>query len=55
MKLNFLFFSLIFLGFLSCTSSDIEIIQNGTTTYSLILPNEADSNEVKAADELRFI
>ena len=54
MKMNFLFFSLIFLGILSCTSSDIKIIQNGTTNYSLVLPNGADSNEIKAAEELQY-
>jgi len=54
MKLNFLFFPLILLTFLSCTTSDIVIILEGSTTYSIVLPNEADSNEIKAAEELQY-
>ncbi len=54
MKLNFLFFPLIFLAFLSCTTSDIVIILEGSTTYSIVLPNGADSNEIKAAEELQY-
>jgi len=54
MKLNFLIFPLIFLFFLSCTSSDIVIIQKGTSTYNIVLPNGADINEIKAAEEMQY-
>ena len=54
MKLNFLLYPLVIFSILSCTSSDIIIIQNESSEYSILIPVDADSVEMKAAEELQY-
>ncbi len=54
MKLNFLLYPLLIFVILSCTSSDIVIIKNQTSEYSILIPDNADNLEKKAAEELQY-
>ena len=54
MKPNFLLFLLVILLVISCTSSDIIIIEKDTSDYSIFIPTDADSLERKAAEELQY-
>jgi hypothetical protein len=54
MKLNFLIIPMLIFSILSCTSSDKVLIQNKTSEYSILIPDNADSLEMKAAEELQY-
>jgi hypothetical protein len=45
---------LIFIWLAGCTPSAIEIVRNGVSTYEIVIPSDADSMVVHAAEELRY-
>jgi len=47
------FFLWIFITFMGCSPSNIEIVQNGASNYEIVIPAEADSKIQYAAEELR--
>jgi hypothetical protein len=53
MKISPYILLLFLINFLACNTSDLELVQNGSTDYELILPQKADSNELKSAHELQ--
>ena len=54
MRLIFLIIPLVIFSILSCTTSDITIIQNNTSEYRIQVPDDADSLEIRAAEELQY-
>jgi hypothetical protein len=53
MKSNFLIFPTVLFLIFSCDYSRLKLVEDGSTTYEIALPIEADSNEVKSAYELQ--
>jgi len=43
----------IFITFMGCSSSHIQIVQNGDSSYEIVVPTEADPTILHAAEELR--
>ncbi|MCK4853208.1 MAG: DUF4838 domain-containing protein, partial [Bacteroidales bacterium] len=51
---TYLFISaLIIAGFFACNTTDLTLIQNGHSEYEIIIPNNADSVELKSSNELQ--
>jgi len=44
---------LIFISFISCSSSTIQIVKNGESNYEIVIPAEADPLILQAAEELK--
>jgi len=43
----------IFISLLSCSPSSIQIVRDGVSSYQIVIPSEADSTILRAAEELR--
>ncbi|MCK4990522.1 MAG: hypothetical protein KAS29_08555, partial [Bacteroidales bacterium] len=43
----------IFITLMGCSSSNIQIVRNGVSSYEIVIPSEADSTILHAAEELR--
>ena len=50
---NLSLYLLIFISLLACSSSTIQIVRNGVSNYEIVIPSEADSMILHAAEELR--
>ena len=51
---NYLFVSaVILIGLFACNTTDLKLIQNGSSEYEIIIPQNADSVELKSSDELQ--
>ena len=54
MKCCQLFSILCLAGFFACNTTDLTLINNGTTVYQIVLPMDADSLEKRSATELQY-
>ncbi len=43
----------IFITLMGCSGSHIQIVQNGESSYEIVIPSEADPTILHAAEELR--
>lgn len=46
------FYLWIFISFMGCSPSNIEIVRDGVSNYEIVIPSEADSTILHAAEEL---
>ena len=53
MKIHLPVSALSFLVLLACNSTDLTLIRNGSSTYEIAIPHDADSLELKSANELQ--
>ena len=53
MKTNLAIFLISLMGLFACESSELSLIKNGNTNYEIVIPDDADNNEVKSANELQ--
>jgi hypothetical protein len=47
------FYLWIFITLMGCSPSNIEIVRDGVSNYEIVIPSEADSTIMHAAEELR--
>jgi len=53
MRSNLLVYFLIMIGFFACNSKELSLVRNGSTTYEIKIPENANEYEVRSANELR--
>ena len=53
MKINPIILPFLFLGLFACEPSELLLIENGSSDYEIIVPDNADTIELKSADELQ--
>ncbi len=53
MKINLLVSALILVGLLACNTTDLTLIQNGTSYYEIAIPHNADTIELRSSIELQ--
>ena len=49
------FYLLIFITLMGCSQSNIQIVRNGVSNYEIVIPSEADSTILHAAEELSHL
>jgi hypothetical protein len=53
MKINLIVSALVLLGLLACNTTDLTLIRNGSSSYEIAIPQNADSIELNSSNELQ--
>ena len=53
MKTNIILLAFLFSGLFACDPSSLDLIKNGSTSFEIVIPENADSLEIKSAHALQ--